>query len=136
MTCCPLQGNDGDGPSCSSEYVRTARKEHVCHECRKPIVRGQRYEYASGVWDGRPSSFKTCLLCVEIRTHFACDGWIYGEIWNDLAENFFPDMKAGGECMAGLSPEAKQKLIDERMEWYLDQDEVNDGAWEGWKAPT
>ena len=131
--CCPLQGNDGDGPSCSYQETRKARNAHVCCECRKPIERGQRYEYASGVWDGRPDSFKTCLLCVEIRNHFACEGWIYEQLWGDLRENFFDDMKMGGPCMQGLSPAAKQKLIDARMEWYLDQDEVDDSDWENWK---
>ena len=132
VTCCPLQGNDGPAPSCSSRDVRKARKEHVCYECRGTIARGERYEYASGVWDGRPDSFKTCLLCAEIRDHFACEGWIYGEVWSDLRENFFPDMKAGGQCMAGLSPAAKQKLIDARMSWYFAQDEIDDSAWEDW----
>jgi hypothetical protein len=130
--CCPLQGNDGDGPSCAYSATRTARKAHVCGECREPIVRGQKYEYASGVWDGRPDSFKTCLLCVEIRDHFACEGWIYEQLWGDLQENFFPDMVAGGPCMAGLSPAAKQKLIDERMAWYFDQGEIDDDEWEDW----
>lgn len=132
MTCCPLQGNDGDGPSCSSSVTRTARKEHTCTECRAPIPKGTKYQYASGVWDGRPDSFKTCLLCVEIRDHFACEGWIYETLWSDLRENFFPDMKCGGQCMTGLSPGAKRKLIDARMEWYFDQDEIEDGVWEDW----
>jgi hypothetical protein len=73
---------------------------------------------------------------VEIRTHFACgNGWIIGELWNDLEENFFPDMKAGGQCMHGLSPEAKRRLIDARMEWYFAEDEVEpvkDEIWEHW----
>lgn len=133
VACCPLQGNDGPAPSCHSRDTRRARKEHVCNECREKIARGERYEYVSGVWDGRPDSFKTCLLCVEIRNHFACEGWIYGEVWSDLRENFFPDMAAGGPCTAGLSPAAKQKLIDERMEWYFAQDEARyDDRWEGW----
>jgi hypothetical protein len=132
IVCCPLQGNDGEGPSCSSRAVRKARKEHVCSECREPIPKGAKYDYASGVWDGRPDSFKTCLLCVEIRDHFACEGWIYETLWSDLTENFFPDMKCGGQCMTGLSPEAKRKLIDARMEWYFEQDEIDDSAWEDW----
>lgn len=132
MQCCPLQENDGDGPSCSDTVTRRARKEHVCCECRKPIAKGQLYEYISGVWDGRPDSFKTCLLCVEIRDHFACRGWIFGEVWSDLRDNFFPDMVAGGECMRGLSPAAKQALIDARMAWYFAQDEIDDDRWTEW----
>lgn len=132
MVCCPLS-NDGDGPSCFTESIRKARKEHQCYECRDPIKIGERYEYVSGIWDGRADSFKTCLLCAEIRAHFSCGhGWVYGEVWSQLRDNFFPDMKAGGQCMAGLSPAAKQRLIDLRMEWYFDQDECDDSRWEGW----
>jgi hypothetical protein len=127
MTCCPLGSNDGDGPSCYKQTVRKARKKHQCCECAQDIMPGQRYQHDSGIWDGSPNSYKTCLSCVEIRDHFACDGFIYEQLWNDLAENFFPDMKAGGPCMAGLSPAAKQRLIDERMKWYYENVEP-DGA--------
>jgi hypothetical protein len=132
IVCCPLQGNDGEGPTCSSRAVRKARKEHTCSECREPIPKGTTYDYSSGIWDGRADSFKTCLLCVEIRDHFACEGWVYETLWSDLTENFFPDMKCGGQCMTGLSPDAKRKLIDARMEWYFAQDEISDDAWEDW----
>lgn len=127
MTCCPLSGVGDEGPTCHTSKLRRARKEHQCSECSEAILPGQRYEYQSGIWDGRPDTFKTCLSCVEIRDHFSCDGYIYGQLWSDLEENFFPDMKAGGPCMAGLSPAAKQRLIDERMKWYLENCEP-DGA--------
>jgi len=110
-----------------------ARKEHHCIECRETIAAGTRYEYASGIWDGSASSFKTCLDCVEIRNHFACSsGWEYGSVWAQLKESFFPAMTAGGQCMAGLSPAAKQRLIDKRMEWYFAHDEIDDSAWKDW----
>ena len=122
MTCCPLFGGER-GPSCSTTKVRTARKEHCCVECRETIAAGTKYEYASGVWDGMPDSFKTCLSCVEIRNHFACSsGWEYGSVWAQLEESFFPDMRAGGPCMQGLSPEAKARLFDRRMAWLGDDE--------------
>lgn len=117
MVCCPLQGSDGEGPSCSTTRVVTARKEHHCYECGEVICVGQRHEVISGVWEGYPGRYRTCLSCVEIRDHFACEGWIFGQLWSDLADNFFPDMKAGGPCMAGLSPEAKARLFERRMKW-------------------
>jgi hypothetical protein len=132
ITCCPISANDGDGPSCSSSEIRKARKSHICYECRGTISPGERYKYESGIWDGRADSFKTCLLCIEIRDHFSCGGWLYGQMWSDLRENFFPNMTAGGPCMDGLSPEAKQRLIDARMAWYFAQDEIDDSAWEDW----
>lgn len=118
VTCCPLESGDGDRPSCFSRAVRKARKEHRCGECGESIGAGQRYEYVSGIWDGEPSSHKTCLSCQQIRDHFACDGYVYGELWANLEENFFPEMKAGGPCMEGLSPENKQRLFDLRMAWW------------------
>lgn len=128
MACCPLS-NDGEGPSCSSVKTRTARKEHRCYECRETIPAGVKYEYVSGIWDGRADSYKTCLSCVEIRQHFACSGgWIYGELWSQLVESFFPDMKAGGKCMDGLSPEAKGRLFELRLKWMFDSELEIDGA--------
>ena len=120
MKCCPLTGsNDADAPACSMSATRKARKAHRCIECRDAIAIGQRYEHASGVWDGRPSSFKTCGLCVEIRMHFQCDGWVYGQLWADLEEGYFPSMRAGGPCMEGLSPAAKGRLFERRLAWLL-----------------
>jgi len=121
IVCCPLQGNDGQGPSCSSTIKPKARKKHQCGECCEAIPVGALYEKTTGIWDGSASTYKTCLSCVEIRDHFACEGWIYGHIWNDLEENFFPDMKAGGPCMEGLSPQAKARLFERRMKWYEEQ---------------
>lgn len=133
MMCCPLDGGDGDGPSCFTQNTPKARKAHVCDECREPIPAGDRYEKVTGIWDGSPSTYKTCLPCVDVREHFSCGrGWIYGQLWSDLRDNFFPDMRCGGQCMEGLSPRGKRKLIDERMEWYFDQDEINDSVWEDW----
>lgn len=119
IVCCPLTGSDdGDRPSFHSKEIRTARKAHTCSECDEVIPARARYEYVTGCWDGDVSTFKTCFSCVEIRDHFACgSGWVYGQVWNDLEENFFPDMKAGGPCMEGLSPEAKGRLFERRLDW-------------------
>jgi len=98
---------------------RKARKEHRCDECRELIAPGSTYEYVtmmgydSSVW----SEYTTCLSCVEIRMHFQCDGWLYGQLWDELETNFFPGMKAGGPCMEGLSPEAKTRLFERRLAW-------------------
>ena len=120
VQCCPLSGGDGEGAAAaSSRTVRKARKHHRCVECREDIKPGDRHEYLSGIWDGEPDAFRTCLSCVEIRTHFACEGYLVGSVWSDLEENFFPDMKAGGPCMEGLSPAAKERLFDLRTKWLM-----------------
>ncbi len=129
MMCCPLSDGDGDGPSCFFSATRRARKVHQCGECADDIPRGAKYEYSSGVWDGSPSSHKTCLSCVEIRDHFACgNGWIYGDVWSQIMENFFPDMRAGGKCMDGLSPAAKARMFEMRLEWMFESELEVGGA--------
>jgi hypothetical protein len=54
-------------PSCSLRKIRKARKKHKCCECYTNIEKGSQYEYISGVWDGVPDSFKTCLTCSGLR---------------------------------------------------------------------
>lgn len=119
MQCCPLSGaDDGESATLSRDRVLVARKEHVCGECDEPIPVGAKYERTDGLWDGSWSTYKTCLSCVEIRNHFSCEGWLFGAVWDDLEQNFFPTMKAGGPCMEGLSPEAKARLFERRTKWF------------------
>lgn len=58
-------------PSAFNEKMRNAIKEHNCCECSKQIKPGEKYQYCSGVWDGAPDSYKTCLLCVKLRENYA-----------------------------------------------------------------
>jgi hypothetical protein len=143
--CCPLDGGDGETPGFYELQVVRARRsrkyktEHECDECGTVIPCGamhERLRYAEHRYDNRRgsvSTYRTCLLCVEIRNHFACgNGWICGEVWSQLEENFFPDMKAGGQCMTGLSPAAKQFMIDRRRAWLFDSEIEVDGARPPW----
>lgn len=119
MVCCPLGGGEDGALVVLSDGVVRARKEHKCGECREPIQTGTKHERTVGKWEDEIATYRTCLSCVEIRNHFACgSGWFYGEVWSQLEENFFPDMKAGGPCMKGLSPEAKARLFERRLKWY------------------
>lgn len=135
VMCCPLSGSDDcERPSVHDVSLPRARKGYSCTECGDGgIKKGDRYELVKGMWDGAWDTHRTCLSCVEIRDHFACDGFIYGQLWEDIENNFFPDMKCGGPCMEGLSVAAKTRLIDLRMEWLLEQDEIDDSAWEDFR---
>lgn len=86
MTCCC-----DNPPSCFSQGVRRARKEHRCCECYGPILWGERYEYSSGVWDGGPDNFKTCEPCAAWRNALAkaddtCDCVPFGDLWATIEE--------------------------------------------------
>jgi len=123
MECCVF-GDDCDEPAkVYNQRQLVAKKPHRCTECREEIPGGAQYERVDGLWDGHWSTYKTCLSCVEIRDHFAakCGGhWVFEQVWSDLEEYFFPDMKAGGPCMEGLSPAAKARLFERRLAWLHD----------------
>lgn len=122
IQCCPLTSGDDEPAKFHRKTSRQARKLHTCTECRESIAPGAKYEHVSGCWGSYVDTFKTCASCVEIRDHFACNGFIYGQIWEDIKENFFPTMRAGGPCMEGLSPEAKGRLFDLRLAWAMERD--------------
>lgn len=79
---------------CPSEFYTCdqviARKVHRCGECGREIQIGERYERVAGKWDGEFDSHKTCLHCVVARRWLleACDGWIFGEVFEDLLEHW------------------------------------------------
>ena len=75
---------------CLQEKEVIARKEHFCGECREIIKIGNSYEIIKMVYngDGRISTFKTCMPCMNMRENLFKCGWIFGEIWNDLADHF------------------------------------------------
>jgi hypothetical protein len=84
-----------DAPDAFRVELRTARKQHHCCECPAPIVKGEVYQYSSGVWDGRGASFKTCMPCAEVREDFLTDlhkhySWqetsIFGHLQSEIEE--------------------------------------------------
>lgn len=79
---------DYDPPAFSSQYiVKAARRAHVCEECRRAIPKGASYEYTSGLWDGHFDTFKTCLLCCDLRkwtwSNIPCFCWAHGNMLDD-----------------------------------------------------
>jgi len=54
-------------PACSHKRDVRARKQHDCCECDVPIKPGDVHEVVSGIWDGRPDRYRTCLGCVALR---------------------------------------------------------------------
>lgn len=75
--------DNAEYPSASRMIMRKAAKAHWCTECGKEIRKGDRYQYISGIWDGRPDEFKTCLPCVAMRdAHKAAEKDVTGENCN------------------------------------------------------
>lgn len=63
--------NDFEAPSVLDDTLRTARKQHRCYECSRPIVPGQKYHDISGCWDGSWSDYKVCQRCERVRLALA-----------------------------------------------------------------
>lgn len=118
---CVYFDDDGYGPSCFSHRVRKARKEHRCCECRRIIVKGERYHYESGIWDGSADDFKTCFDCYEVRSEMFCDGFEYGNMWGMLREHLSEtDGHISSSCIAGLPPRARAMICDAIEEYWED----------------
>ena len=113
-----LYGADDIDNDFYSDSVLTARKPHVCCECEREISRGIRYQRAVGKSDGQMWTYKTCLLCVEVRRVFYCGGgYFFGMLWDDMQEQAFPQLTTASACFRELSPEAKAVVLDRWMRW-------------------
>jgi hypothetical protein len=98
--------------------VRKCRKPAKCAECGSPIVPGEFYQRAGGKCEGEMWTMKLCLLCEEVGHVFSCDGpRMYGNLWEDMRECVFPELKLSSKCFAKLSPAAKQFVLDKWKKW-------------------
>lgn len=69
----------------SNSGIVTARKDHKCDWCRKPILKGQQYQHNSGKFDGSFFSTKICNPCFQdtmtIVRHEIDEGCRWHEAW-------------------------------------------------------
>ena len=123
MSCadvCLFEAYDYDPPSFHAVTTVRARTPHRCCECGDVIPVGAHYERASGKTDGSMWTAKTCLPCAEVRRAFACNGWVYGDLWAQAAEDMFTLWRKQGawDCLARLTtPEAVAKCNSEFARW-------------------
>ena len=89
---------------CSCDYdpsdvwdanIQRARKQYHCDECGEDIHPGEHYERVGSLFDGRWSTYRFCLSCVEwsralgawSRLHRdACVCWTIGDMAGALKE--------------------------------------------------
>ena len=103
---------DGDPASFYISEDRKARKQHKCYECRAVIEPGERYEHARGCWEGTISTFKTCVLCLEIRQWARISVPCFCFNHGDLLENI-RDMvtEVRRDCPAGFVMEWGRRVV-------------------------
>jgi len=101
-----------------SQNIVKARKPAKCCECRRPINKGDKYEYVKGRYDGDWYVYRTCALCVEIRTVFTCGkGFYFETLWEDMADYAFERLTTASECFTQLSPAAKAFVLERWRNW-------------------
>lgn len=99
---------EGDSGELYRESRPRAAKQHTCCECREPIAKGDVHHYAAGKWDGIFEDFRTCLACHEIRSVFACEGWAFCCLWEEVRDQMFRawDEMTAIDCLARLKTDA------------------------------
>ena len=110
---------DGDPAEFFSVKEVTGRKEHKCSECDRAIPVGTKHQVASMKCDGEFSSYRTCLVCAEIRKAFCCDAEVFGGVfWSEMADYGFPEISKSGDCLKKLTtPEAKRYFAERYRQW-------------------
>ena len=111
MDCgCVYVDNDGDVAQFYHATRQRARKEHVCSECRGPILPGEKYEYVAARWDSF-DVLKTCPTCLAVRDAFFCGAFCHGVIWDDMQNHIDTyDGEISDECLAPLPKAARDKV--------------------------
>jgi hypothetical protein len=106
---------DGDLEFSSIRIVKSSRKRTQCSECSGWIEVGESYQSVTGKNDDF-WTFKTCLVCAEIRVAFSCNGEVYGGVFWDSMEYCFEALTTG--CFDRLeTPQAKAELQRRWMQW-------------------
>lgn len=98
----------------SARSVKAARKPHKCDECFTEIHIGESYELVFGVWEGNPSTFKTCCRCLALRqfvqSNVKCFCWAHGNIIQDALDTADQYYEQGNGLLFGAL--RRKVLID------------------------
>lgn len=90
----------------------TADKDLKCNECDRPINAGDRFERATGTFDGEEHVHHTCVICAEIAEAFCCDGRSHGSLWDDLETTIDQDASSfTTACFSKLSTAAARREV-------------------------
>ena len=72
-----------EAPSLFRANAHRARVPHQCDECLREIATGELYEYAWGIWEGRPEHYETCAECWEVRDDLRDDMLSSGVLFDE-----------------------------------------------------
>jgi len=81
MSCCHC-----DPPDMFEITEPKAIKNHICCECRREILKGEKYQRVKGLWDGEFAVYKTCSECVELANEYG-EIYCFGELHYMIKES-------------------------------------------------
>lgn len=105
-----------------TQKLQKARKKHRCGECRKDIHPGQIYELYTGVQDGSVFTAKTCISCVDLRSNFFRDGYMFGYLIDDFKEHISDCDGDISEAQIASLQESKEVVCGMLEEYWEDQE--------------
>jgi hypothetical protein len=114
---------DYDPPSVYSKQERIARVAHDCSECGRTILKGEPYQYVSGIWDGYASSHSTCSHCEVVQAWLLenCHGFMHTQIGEDIE----------GHARDYNRPDLARLFVGMRRKWAR----FKPAAFEGMQVP-
>jgi hypothetical protein len=122
--CSCVYVDDYESPTFHQTKFPYARKEHKCGECGRTILKGEKYEYVSSMYDGYFGKYKTCLDCISVRKAFFCHGYLYEGVWEMLAEHIC-DLRGeiSSDCLVPLTKPARERVCELIEEQWENDDE-------------
>lgn len=107
------EAEDGIVEIIREDDVSKSRKDRKCTECGRVVPAGTPHQLHVGTFEGEISEYRTCLLCVEVRTTFSCTGgFVYGQLWEDLEYAFDDGITTG--CLDKLQTVEAKRYLRER----------------------
>jgi len=121
MECSCNVGIDGDNDDFLGYSERTlkAGRKHTCVECGKEIKKGEQFVFISIFEIERIGNFKLCLDCHAVSKQFFADGWIFGQMWDNLGDYLFYNWKDDlpSNCISKLPPPARDRVCDQLQDF-------------------
>lgn len=81
--------DDGERSTVWNEVEKTARKAHVCTECRRTINPGESYVRIASLFEGSWDTYKQCAHCCIVTKWLTeeCSGYLAHGVYEDIHEH-------------------------------------------------
>lgn len=77
---------DYDPPEFYDRNFVKGSKPHKCIECLRVIEVGESQEVVSGKWEGDFETFRTCMMCVDLRESMQLECFAHGMLVDDVSQ--------------------------------------------------